>query len=686
MMRSFVFSILVAGVCLNALSQNVDFAINESTGAITSLKVRGDSRDMNWILATDGSQYEWIGEDYGWGLGYFDVTAGGKRSRERWKTPVSVRNGGRKVIYNAGGIGITVTRSVAGKALVERYVFRNESGTEVLLDSMGIYTPFNDNYPDAETCVGGRAHAHIWATGNASYVKLVNMGAQAPHLSLMLTEGSLGGYEIWERHSRHSSSNFRGVFALSPEKISLAPGESYAIAWKIWSDNGWDDFFGKLVSAGGVYARLNRYVLEDGASAVLELFGPEQELKGCSVSVGGRELSLTGQKGCRRAEVVLNGPGEKRFEIMYGNGRKTYAECLVVSSYEGIISNRLRFIQEHQRMNSTSDPRYGAYMVYDNEQEQIYLNDTPNCSPGDRCEGAERVGMGVALAKYCLRHRDDALVASLTSYADFVRRGLQDAEYVTWRQMSHVSGNRAYNYPWIAEFYFLMYQITKDKQYAVHGYRTLKTLYDRFGYSFYVVGLPVALSLNCLQEAGMTEEYESLLSDYIKVGEAYIRNSYFYPKHEVNYEQSIVAPSVVFLLEMYLTVGDRKYLDEAEKQLPLLEAFGGRQPSFHLNDISIRHWDGYWFGKREMWGDVMPHYWSCISAMAYLYYSRATGREEYRERAERIVENNLCLFTEEGRGSCAYIFPDRVNGQAGKFYDPYANDQDWAISFFLDIK
>ena len=80
-MRSFVFSILVAGVCLNALSQNVDFAINESTGAITSLKVRGDSRDMNWILATDGSQYEWIGEDYGWGLGYFDVTADGKRSR-----------------------------------------------------------------------------------------------------------------------------------------------------------------------------------------------------------------------------------------------------------------------------------------------------------------------------------------------------------------------------------------------------------------------------------------------------------------------------------------------------------------------------------------------------------------------------------------------------------------------------
>ena len=38
-------------------------------------------------------------------------------------------------------------------------------------------------------------------------------------------------------------------------------------------------------------------------------------------------------------------------------------------------------------------------MIYDNEGDSIYLNDTPNCNPVDRDEGAERVGMGVLLAK-----------------------------------------------------------------------------------------------------------------------------------------------------------------------------------------------------------------------------------------------------------------------------------------------
>jgi len=31
--------------------------------------------------------------------------------------------------------------------------------------------------------------------------------------------------------------------------------------------------------------------------------------------------------------------------------------------------------------------------------------------------------------------------------------------------------------------------------------------------------------------------------------------------------------------------------------MPLLEAFAGQQPDSRLNEISIRHWDDYWFGK-----------------------------------------------------------------------------------------
>ena len=117
----------------------------------------------------------------------------------------------------------------------------------------------------------------------------------------------------------------------------------------------------------------------------------------------------------------------------------------------------------------------------------------------------------------------------------------------------------------------------------------------------------------------------------------------------------------------------------------MLESFGGFQPSYHLNEIAIRHWDGYWFGKREFWGDTFPHYWSTLTAVAYDLYAEATGDESYKKRAGNIVRNNLCQFFEDGKASCAFIYPNKVNGQKAFFYDPYANDQDWALVYYLMI-
>ncbi|MDR2651978.1 MAG: six-hairpin glycosidase, partial [Prevotellaceae bacterium] len=94
---------------------------------------------------------------------------------------------------------------------------------------------------------------------------------------------------------------------------------------------------------------------------------------------------------------------------------------------------------------------------------------------------------------------------------------------------------------------------------------------------------------------------------------------------------------------------------------------------------------GYWFGKREMFGDVFPHYWSAQTGVAFYYYAQCTGDTAYRQRAENIVRNNLCLFFEDGKASCAYLYPYKVNGIKAQFYDPYANDQDWALVSYLLI-
>lgn len=365
--------------------------------------------------------------------------------------------------------------------------------------------------------------------------------------------------------------------------------------------------------------------------------------------------------------------------FFYNRGKKTHADLYVVSSYENLLEKRVDFIRTHQQMKNTADPRYGAYMVYDNVGDSIILNDKPSVSRADRDDGGERLGMGVLLAKQYLLTHDAKLLSSLKDYAKFLREKLQTKDFETYSTAVHKARNRGYDYAWVAKFYFLMY----NEMYAEYGYQTLQALFRQFGYGFYCIELPVRLGLQSLQKAGMKKEYKKLLADYKKTGDIFVANSVNYPKSEVNFEQSIVAPAIDYLCQLYLETGIQKYLDEAKKQMPVVEAFDGQQPSFHLNEIGNRHWDGYWFGKREMWGDTFPHYWSAITASAFYHYSLCTGDTSYVDKAKRIVQNNLCLFFEDGKASCAYLYPYKVNGVKAQFYDEYANDQDWALVFYL---
>ena len=69
--------------------------------------------------------------------------------------------------------------------------------------------------------------------------------------------------------------------------------------------------------------------------------------------------------------------------------------------------------------------------------------------------------------------------------------------------------------------------------------------------------------------------------------------------------------------------------------------------------------------------------------LAFLRYVEATGEKTFKARARGIADAMLGLFTPDGRGTCAWIYPNRVNGEAAHFADPLANDQDWALVFYL---
>ena len=464
--------------------------------------------------------------------------------------------------------------------------------------------------------------------------------------------------------------------------LLLQPGESYSLEWHIFAHNGNDDFRRKLLEKGSVLVSCNKYVFEKGEKVRVECRSLEP-LEACTAKMNGVPVPVKQAGNLCFVEVPMEQAGEVRFDFYYNGNKQTHADCLVISNTDDLIRKRVDFIRTRQQMNNPSDLRDGAYMVYDNEGDSIYLNDTPNCNPVDRDEGAERLGMGVLLAKQYLLTKDPELKQSLLRYTDFVRRKLQTDNYVTYSSVDQKNRNRGYNYMWVAELYFQMYKVTGGKQFVTDGYKTLKSMFQQFGYGFYAIGIPVRLGLQSLKEAGMKKEYTDLRNDFIKTGDVFVKNGLNYPAHEVNYEQSIVAPAIQFLAQLYLETGNQKYLDEVKRQMPVLEAFNGFQPSYHLNEVAIRHWDGHWFGKRELFGDTFPHYWSTITGAVYYYYALCTGDSSYQKRAENVVRNNLCLFFEDGKASCAYMYPYKIDGVKAEFYDPYANDQDWALVYYL---
>lgn len=701
--RRFTVIAFALGMSLaNSFAQGITFKTDSNTGAISELGINNDTYKMNWVLSPDGTQYKWVTGQYGWGLGFLTVNG----EKLTWQKPIAANT------YKAGNILITVKRKLVNGELFEEYSFKNTGKTTANITDWGIYTPWNDNYPSASECIANRYNTHIWADDNAAYAFAVRMGDKGilteyaknkkekdkntvvggGNVGLMLTKGSLPDYEEWERKKENANSNFRGVFAMDLPDMTLAANKSYTVAWKVFEHKGKNDFYKKLFAQGGAIAKSDKYVYQQGET--VKVYLEANKLKSLSATVTAKNMKngevtnparaiKTGKdaKGYY-AYFTTNELEEQRIDLIYNKVNRTHANILVVSNSDNLIGKRVNFIIDHQQMNDPQDARYGAYTVYDNEKQAIYKNDDKRKS-SDTDEGRERVGMGIMLAKWYLKHPSEKLKQSLIRYAKFYRERLQTDDYTTYSTVSKSGRLRGYNYTWAADFSFHMYEVTKDKQYAIDGYQTMQALYRNFGYGFYCIDIPVTSGLKALRGAGLITEYNQLLIDFSKTADVFIKNGLNFPKHEVNFEQSVIAPATQFLLELYLQTQDKQYLQAAENMLPVAENLCGGQPDYRLNEIPIRHWDCYWFGKRQLYGDTFPHYWSCINGAAYYYYAKATGKEEYLERAKEIVRNNLCNVFEDGTGSCAFVYPKRINGEKAHFADAFANDQDWALVFYL---
>ena len=565
--------------------------------------------------------------------------------------------------------------------------FINDQAYDIVAQkgSIGIYVPFNDSYGSASVCMTNRCHAHLNMCGSSAYVMGIRMGGEAPHLGVVLAEGELVSYSI----KRENKSNDRGDFILHIPHHHFVPHSSYMLKMRFFWHNGNEDFYQKA-NALSAFVRITseHFTYFEGESARVCADFSGGALKDVAVSYDGKALEYEVKD--NRVEVLLEAMPVGAHKICFDiNRRKNYCELYVSAPFEELLMARCRFIVERQQLNNPASPLDGAYLSYDNREDCIVYN----YSKRNHNSSRERICMAILIAMQLriFKERLDGeqykkQLESLHRYVRFFKREIYDVNSGTVsNDIGHENSRlRLYNYPWPVRFFLEMLELEGKEEYLDDAVCIMREYYHLGGAKFYAFTIPLYQMCCALKKYGRLAEHDEFLGYFTEHANVMIANGTNYPAHEVSYEQSIVAPAAEFMLQMYALTEDSKYLDEAHRQVAIAKLFSGEQSDYHLYRCAIRHWDDFWFGKSELYGDTFPHYWSVLSANVFEDYFKVTSDRKWKEMAEDAFRGQLCLFDREGHGSCALLYPFTVNGKMGNFLDDWANDQDWALVYYLD--
>ncbi len=648
---------------------------NEENGGISVLSLQGDKNRMNFckkgktLFTVRGFLLETFEEG--------DVQA--------------------KVVSSFQGVKATTKYFFENENLVVSTVLKNENTHPVYYRTgdIALEIPFNDAYESSEICMKERCHAHIWTGLENSYLCLERMGESEYNLGVWFEKGSFSSYD--QEDCTHSN---RGVFLLNVSAFVLKSGEEYEIKYTVFRHSGQEDFFAKASALNG-YLQVQS---EKGYTVTVEEwveFSVEanEEIAQARCIVDGEEATCHIEN--KKAIFSFQARTVKEYEAVFTvNNRKGKAVFNAVSDLETLLKTRIHFIIENQQCLDETSPLYGAYLIYDNEENCQYFNYVWT----DHNANRERMGIALTIVKWLQTHRDEKVEQSLSIFTGFLLRECVDEEKGTCYDNIGKDERivRLYNAPWVILYFTELYKLTNERRWIELVVRILRYYYDIGGAKFYPNGIRFYTVYEEIQRAGLKEEAEEVYGLFNEHVHTIVKNGVVYPPHEVNFEQTIVTPAVSFLLDKYLISKEDFYLREAEKHLKILRKFDGKQPHYRLNTIPIRFWDDYWFGKNGIYGDVFPHYWSTLSGYGYYLYWKATGKEESLILAENCLKNCLCNIFANGRATCAYIFPACVKGTAhlrgkeewkkelidqrkGQFSDAFANDQDFGLYFLMKM-
>jgi hypothetical protein len=604
---------------------------------------------MNFLLSSDQEEGLWHHRPSWWGKGFVMADHEGGR----WDKPLQMRvsSQGLKLCYEPlQGLLLEASRTF-GAHWTENYRLVNRRKSRLEVGSFAVSTPFRDVYQSAPDSLARACHAHLWTGGAHSYAWAWPMKGKGPGLGLALKKGELWAYSI-ESRNQATFSNIRGHIYLhatdaarSPEafggqpKIFLKPGQALEIRWQM----DWHEAFASFEKT-----------LRPGFE-VPELY----------------RSAFRGREGVQHQDFTLS------------DGRRSRVAVLFHRPLRNLCEARASYILRFQQAKERDDSRKGSFLPYDTQWKLSQLADNWD----DWSDGRERVAMALLL-QHLVRlgwGQQEPMQRALERFHIFARTHLIKADGVVWGESFHSHPNRLYNFPWLAEYQMNRFGLTKDSTDAQLAGRILAQYYRRGGRDFLAFWDCTEDILKALDGLGQGAGAASLRKQVLDHADHFARRAEDLPRHEVNYEQSMVAPLLLICQTAQRLQPTRQRESAIRRFLPWLKAFACGQPHARLRHIPIRHWDGYWFGRDRHWGDVFPHYWSVLSAAVFANAARMGMDSDggLRAMARDIFKANLASFHPDGSATCAFVFPSCVNGNPAHNEDPLANDQDWALVWSL---
>ena len=689
--------------------------VDERTGDILAI-THPDAPARRYLL--DSQTEGWHTRSHWWGRGFVLADRGGGR----WEDPDDLRlstaedssDGVVAVAVSAShqpvrGLTLSVGREF-GQTWRERYTLANTGDVPIRVDTWAISTPLRDVYrPDSLTSA---VHAHVWTGGSYAYLLGVPMDGGGPVLGLRLTAGQLWSYSIESREEYRTGSNARGHVLLQvtdagraahclggQPRYQLAPGEALTLAWEL----AWYADVAAFTAAYPPPVRAEHWSAEVGQELGLELAAGVEPADDQPTDPALPAARLAGRSG-RALRLVADTPGLRHLDVRTPAGRARVG-LLWRLPRAAAIDARVRFALEHQRPLERFAPRAHAFVPYDT-QRQVRI---PTGGWYDFSDARERIGTGLLVQ--LAGAGDPHVAAAADGYARYLRACIVSADgQVKGDSLATELEHRPYNLPWLVLFFLARHRAGAPTSADPDGgddptdldlaLRLNESYYDRGGRDFLAIGAGYsALQLaDALTQAGRAADAAAVRERLLDHADAITAFGDQLPEHEVVYEQSMVAPLVEILCVAWRSCADAATSEAAAAgrcaelaaaigvRLRWLLAFGGPQPHARLHDIGIRHWDGFWFGREKLWGDVFPHYWSVLTALVLRLLPEPVRRAELpdaHERAEDIFAANLADLAADGSTTCAFVFPSCVSHRVAHAADPLVNDQDWGLVLWV---